>query len=94
MTGTKIERAYIKLIKNKKSRTSSSDKYFHVFSENGEAYLFTHNDMEKALNRAKRNPEDTYPVQFTEPEPKVIEKIVKVEVKRKGLLSRLANIFK
>lgn len=94
MTGTKITRAYIKLVKNKKARTSASDKYFHVFSENGEAYLFTHNDMEKALNRAKRNPEDTYPVQFTEPEPKVIEKIVKVEVKRKGLLSRLANIFK
>jgi len=94
MTGTKVTRAYIKLVKNKKARTSASDKYFHVFSENGEAYLFTHNDMEKALNRAKRNPEDTYPVQFTEPEPKVIEKIVKVEVKRKGLLSRLANIFK
>lgn len=94
MTGTKVTRAYIKLVKNKKARTSASDKYFHVFSENGEAYLFTHNDMEKALNRAKRNPEDTYPVQFTEPEPKVIEKIVKVEVKRKGLLSRLADIFK
>ena len=94
MTGTKVTRAYIKLVKNKKARTSASDKYFHVFSENGEAYLFTYNDMEKALNRAKRNPEDTYPVQFTEPEPKVIEKIVKVEVKRKGLLSRLADIFK
>ena len=52
MTGTKIERAYIKLVKNKKARTSSSDKYFHVFSEHGTAYLFTYHDMEKAQNRA------------------------------------------
>ncbi len=96
MTGKKPQRAYIKLVKNKKSRTSSSENYFHVFAENGEAYLFTHNDMEKALNRAKRNPEDTYPVEFAEPEPKVIEKeVVKyVEITKPGIFSRLANIFK
>ncbi len=93
MTGTKIERAYIKLIKNKKSRTSSSDKYFHVFSEDGSAYLFTYHDMEKAQNRAKKNPEDVYPVEFVEPEPKVIEKeVVKyIEVSKPGLFSRLTN---
>jgi hypothetical protein len=96
MTGTKIQRAYIKLIKNKKARTSSSDKYFHVFSENDEAYLFTHYEMEKAQRRAKKNPEDVYPVEFTEPEAKVIEKeVVKyIEVKSPGIFSRLANIFK
>ncbi len=96
MTGKKPQRAYIKLVKNKKARTSASENYFHVFAENGEAYLFTHSDMEKALNRAKRNPEDTYPVEFTEPEAKVIEKeVVKyIEVKSPGIFSRLANIFK
>ena len=52
--------------------------------------------MEKAQNRAKKNPEDVYAVEFTEPEPKVIEKeVVKyVEVSKPGLFSRLANIFK
>lgn len=96
MTGTKMQRAYIKLVKNKKARTSASDNYFHVFAENGEAYLFTHSDMEKALNRAKRNPEDTYPVQFAEPEAKVVEKeVVKyIEVKSSGIFSKIANFFK
>lgn len=93
MTGTKIQRAYIKLIKNKKARTSSSGKYFHVFSENGEAYLFTHHDMEKAQNRAKKNPEDVYPVEFVEPKAKVIEKeVVKyIEVKKPGIFSKITN---
>ena len=90
-----MQRAYIKLVKNKKARTSASDNYFHVFAENGEAYLFTHSDMDKALHRAERNPEDTYPVQFTEPKAKVVEKeVVKyvyVEVERPGILSRLAK---
>ena len=96
MTGTKMQRAYIKLVKNKKARTSASDNYFHVFAEDGKAYLFTHSDMEKALNRAKRNPEDTYPVQFTEPEAKVVEKeVVKyIEVKSSGIFSKIANFFK
>ena len=86
MTRTKITRAYIKLIDNKKARTSASDKYFHVFSELGEAYLFTNYEMEKAQRRAKKNPEDVYPVEFTEPEPKVIEKeVIKyVEVEKIG----------
>tara|TARA_B100000900_G_C20324084_1_gene611439 strand:+ start:290 stop:580 length:291 start_codon:yes stop_codon:yes gene_type:complete len=93
MTRTKITRAYIKLIDNKKARTSASDKYFHVFSELGEAYLFTNYEMEKAQRRAKKNPEDVYPVEFTEPEPKVIEKeVIKyVEVEKPGIFSRLAN---
>jgi len=96
MIGTKIQRAYIKLVTNKKARTSSSKKYFQVYSENGTAYLFTQSDMEKALNRAKRNPEDTYPVQFTEPEAKVVEKeVVKyIEVKSPGIFSKIANFFK
>jgi len=94
MTGAKTQRAYIKLIKNKKARTSASNKYFHVFAENGEAYLFTHKDMEKALDRAHKNPEDIQPVEFVEPEPIVVEKIVEVAAKRKCLFSRLASIFK
>jgi len=96
MSGTKVTRAYIKLVKNKKARTSASDKYFHVFSELGEAYLFTQHDMEKAQKRAKKNPEDVYPVEFTEPEPKVIVKeVVKyVEVAKPdkpSIFSRLAS---
>ena len=96
MTKKNPQRAYISLVANKNGRTSSSKHYFHVFGENGEAYLFTHSDMEKALNRAKKNPEDVYPVQFSEPEPKVIEKeVVKyIEVEKPGIFSRLTNIFK
>ena len=91
MSGTKVTRAYIKLVNNKKARTSASDKYFHVFSELGEAYLFTQHDMEKAQNRAKRNPEDVYPVEFTE--PRVIEKeVIKyIEVTKPSIFSRLAS---
>ena len=91
MSGTKVTRAYIKLVNNKNARTSASNKYFHVFSELGEAYLFTQHDMEKAQNRAKRNPEDVYPVEFTE--PRVIEKeVIKyVEVAKPSIFSRLAS---
>jgi len=91
MSGTKVTRAYIKLVNNKNARTSASNKYFHVFSELGEAYLFTQHDMEKAQNRAKRNPEDVYPVEFTE--PRVIEKeVIKyIEVTKPSIFSRLAS---
>ena len=93
MSGIKVTRAYIKLVNNKKARTSASDKYFQVFSELGEAYLFTQHDMEKAQNRAKRNPEDVYPVEFTEPEPRVIEKeVIKyIEVTKPSIFSRLTS---
>ena len=98
MSSTKNQRAYIKLINNKKGKTSSSKQYFHVFGENGEAYLFTHNDMEKALTRARKNPEDIYPVDFVEPKAKVkvVEKeVVKyIYVKRPSIISRLTSIFK
>jgi len=92
----KINRAYIQLIKNKKLRTSSSKYYFQVYSESGEVYLFTENDLKKAAERAKKNPEDVYPVQFVEPEPEIIEKeVIKVvEVKKPGLFSSLFNFLK
>ena len=91
MSRTKVTRAYIKLVDNKNARTSASNKYFHVFSELGEAYLFTHHDMEKAQNRAKKNPEDVYPVEFTE--PRVIEKeVIKyIEVTKPSIFSRLTS---
>ena len=61
MTTRKLVRAYIKLVKNKKARTNASKHYFQVFAENTNAYLFTTADMEKARNRAIKNPEDVYP---------------------------------
>jgi len=93
MASTKIQRAYIKLVKNKKARTNASKQYFQVFAENGKAYLFTTNDLEKAEKRATKNPEDVYPVEFVEPEPKVVVKeVVKyVEVKAPSLFKRILN---
>ena len=76
MASQKLQRAYIKLVENKHARTNASKHYFQVFAEKDEAYLFTTNDMEKAAERATKNPEDVYPVEFTEPEPKVIVKEV------------------
>lgn len=93
MASTKIQRAYIKLVKNKKARTNASKQYFQVFAENGKAYLFTTNDLEKAEKRATKNPEDVYPVEFVEPEPKVVVKeVVKyVEVEAPSLFKRILN---
>ena len=93
MASTKIQRAYIKLVKNKKARTNASKQYFQVFAENGKAYLFTTNDLEKAEKRATKNPEDVYPVEFVEPEPKVVVKEVVryVEVKAPSLFKRILN---
>ncbi|MDB4396027.1 hypothetical protein N9Z65_00260 [bacterium] len=96
MKTTKNQRAYIKLVNNKKSRTSASKQYFQVYSETGEAYLFTTNELDKASQRAKKNPEDVYPVKFVEPEPKIIEKEVVrvVEVSKPCLISRFKSLFK
>lgn len=96
MKTSETKRAYIKLVPNKKARTSSSKEYFQVYTEHGDAYLFTTNELDKAAQRASKNPEDVYPVQFVEPEPKVVVKeVVKiVEAKKQSLLSRFANIFK
>ena len=94
MANTKLQRAYIKLVKNKKARTNASKQYFQVFGEQDGGYLFTTADMEKAAKRAEKNPEGVYPVEFTEPEPKVIVKEVKVvvekivEVPKKSWLAR------
>ena len=90
MSNTKETRAYIKLVENKKSRTNASKQYFQVFAEGGKAYLFTTNDMEKASKRAEKNPEDVYPVEFVEPDPKVVvKKVVKyVEVEKSGYFSQ------
>ncbi len=91
MTTRKLVRAYIKLVKNKKARTNASKHYFQVFAENGKAYLFTTTDLEKAEKRAVKNPEDVYPVEFTEPEPKVIVKeVIKyIEVETPGFFKRI-----
>jgi len=62
MVSTRIQRAYIKLVKNKKARTNASKQYFQVFAENGKAYLFTTNELEKAERRATKNPEDVCPI--------------------------------
>jgi hypothetical protein len=93
MASTKLVRAYIKLVKNKKARTNASKHYFQVFAENTNAYLFTTADMEKARNRAIKNPEDVYPVEFTEPEPEIIVKeVIKyVEVYTPGFFRRILN---
>ena len=97
MANTKLQRAYIKLVKNKKARTNASKQYFQVFGEKDGGYLFTTADMEKAAKRAEKNPEDVYPVEFTEPEPKVvIKEVIKevivekiVEVQKRSWLARL-----
>jgi hypothetical protein len=93
MASTKLVRAYIKLVKNKKARTNASKHYFQVFAENTNAYLFTTADMEKARIRAIKNPEDVYPVSFKEPEPEVIVKeVIKyVEVYTPGFFRRILN---
>ncbi len=87
----KHSRAYVAKVANKKARTSASKEYFQVFVEGGKAYLFTAADLDKAEKRAKKNPEDVYPVEFTEPEPKVITKVVErfVEVPAKGWFTKL-----
>ncbi len=106
MANTKLQRAYIKLVKNKSARTNASKNYFQVFAEKDGGYLFTTTDMEKAAKRAEKNPEDVYPVEFTEPEPEVIikevikevevvvEKVVEkiVEVPAKGLFAKLFGL--
>jgi len=103
MATTKLQRAYIKLVKNKGARTNASKQYFQVYAEKDGGYLFTTVDMEKAAKRAEKNPEDVYPVEFTEPEPeviikevikeviveKVVEKVVTVEVPAKGWFTKL-----
>lgn len=96
MIGTKNVRAYIKLVDNKRARTSASKQYFQVFAENGDAMLFTTNDMEKAMARASKNPEDVYAVSFVEPEPQIVEKEVVrvVEVSKPCLFSRFKSLFK
>ena len=93
MTTRKLVRAYIKLVKNKKARTNASKHYFQVFAENGNAYLFTTTDLEKARNRAVKNPEDVYPVEFTEPKPEIIVKeVIKyIEVETPGFFKRIFN---
>ena len=93
MASTKLKRAYIKLVKNKKARTNASKQYFQVFAEKDEAYLFTVADMEKAAKRAAKNPEDVYPVRFEEPEPEIIVKeVIKyVEVQTPGFFKRFWN---
>ena len=62
-----------------------------MFAENTNAYLFTTADMEKARNRAIKNPEDVYPVEFTEPEPEIIVKevIKDIEVETPGFFKRI-----
>ena len=93
MATTKLQRSYIKLVNNKKARTNASKQYFQVFGEKDGGYLFTTADMEKAKKRADKNPEDVYPVEFTEPEPEVIVKeVIKyVEVESPGFFKRLWN---
>jgi exoribonuclease R len=89
MTTKTLQRAYIKLVDNKKARTNAAKQYFQVFTEKDGGYLFTTNEMEKAAKRAKENAEDVYPVEFKEPKHKVITKEVIVEVPAKGFFAKL-----
>ena len=91
MATTKLQRAYIKLVKNKGARTNASKNYFQVFAEKDGGYLFTTVDMEKAAKRAEKNPEDVYPVEFTEPEPKVVIKEVIKEVEVEVVVERVVE---
>ena len=94
MKTARHQRAYIKLVNNKKLRTNASKQYLQVFAETDGGYLFTVNEMEKAKKRAEKNPEDLYPVTFEEPKPEVIVKEVFVEVPAKGFFTKLfAKIF-
>lgn len=86
---TKLQRAYLKLVKNKNARTNAAKQYIQIFTEHDGGYLFTSNEMEKAAKRAQENAEDVYPVEFTEPEPQVITKEVIVEVPAKGFFAKL-----
>lgn len=89
MKTVRHQRAYIKLVNNKKLRTNASKQYLQVFAESDGGYLFTVHEMEKAKKRAEKNPEDLYPVEFTEPKTKVITKEVIVEVPAKGLFAKI-----
>ena len=89
MKTVRHQRAYIKLVTNKKLRTNAAKQYFQVFAETDGGYLFTVNEMEKAKKRADKNPEDLYPVTFKEPNPKVVVKEVFVEVPAKGFFAKL-----
>ena len=89
MKTVRHQRAYIKLVNNKKLRTNAAKQYFQVFAETDGGYLFTVNEMEKAKKRAENNTEDVYPVEFKEPKPKVITKEVFVEVPAKGFFAKL-----
>jgi hypothetical protein len=90
-----LKLAYIAKIQNKKARTSASKEYFYVSVEDGESYLFTVNDLEKAQKRASKNLEDTSASNFVKPPLDVVEKIVEVpvekviEVPAKGIFAKL-----
>lgn len=86
---TKLQRAYLKLVKNKNARTNAAKQYIQIFTEHDGGYLFTSNEMEKAAKRAEKNLEDIYPVEFDEPKPEVVIKEVIVEVPAKGFFAKL-----
>lgn len=81
-------RAYVCKVPNRKARTSASSEYFQVFVEDGCSYLFTANELTSAAKRADKNPEDIIPVNFVDPEPRIIE------VPAKGLFAKLFSGLK
>ena len=92
----KKQYAYIQSVTNSGKRTSARGQYIQLVTEDSKVYFFTLSDMKKAKERANKNPEDVYSVEFTEPEPKVIVKgVIKyVEVakpSKPSIFSRLAS---
>ncbi len=76
-------RAYVCKVPNRKARTSASREYFQVFVEGSAPLLFTASELEKAANRAEKNPEDIVPISFVDPKP----------VAKAGIASRLMSFL-
>lgn len=45
-------------IENKSRYRSANPFYYRIVDENGVAYLFTKKDLDSAIKRASKNPED------------------------------------
>lgn len=54
----KYQYAYIQSVENKNKKTSASEEYIQLATEEGGVYFFTEAEMEQAKARAAKNPED------------------------------------
>ena len=78
-----LKSAFAAKIENWNPRTSSAKEYFYVSVEGEGSYLFTAKDLEKAKERADKNPEDIAEDNFVKP--------VVVPPAKGGIFSRLVG---